>query len=94
MKKRLTTLVMLLVAMTTGAKADTYKLWVGETQVTDANKGDILGDGTMTYDPATNTMTLDGTSITSHGNEDYAICNYAESGPVPGNIEVNKSVSW
>lgn len=90
--KRLTTLVMLLVAMASGAKADTYKLWVGETQVTDANKGDILGDGTMTYDPATNTMTLDGTSITSHGNEDYAICNYAESGPVPGNIEVNKLI--
>ena len=90
--KRLTTLVMLLVAMAMGAKADTYKLWVGETQVTDANKGDILGDGTMTYDPATNTMTLDGTSITSHGNEDYAICNYAESGPVPGNIEVNKLI--
>ena len=92
MKKRLTTLVMLLVAIAAGVKADTYKLWVGETQVTDANKGDILGDGTMKYDPTTNTMTLDGASITSHGNEDYAICNYGEHGGVPGNIDVKKLI--
>ena len=36
-----------------------YKLWVGSTQVSTANKDDILGDGGKAkYDPATNTLTL------------------------------------
>ncbi len=86
--KRLTTLVMLLVAIAAGAMADTYQLWVGETQVTDDNKDDILGDGTMTYTPATNTMTLDGTSITCHATAEYAICNYGEFGELPAQLDL------
>ena len=42
-----------------------YDLWLGNTQVTSVNKGDILGDGKASYDPGTNTLNLDGvTSIT------------------------------
>ena len=35
-----------------------YDLWLGETQVTTLNKDDILGDGTASFDPATNTLTF------------------------------------
>ena len=49
----------------TEAKAETYPLWVGGTQVTYENKGNIPATGntinntgTASYDPATNTLTL------------------------------------
>ena len=35
-----------------------YALWLGETQVTSANAGDILGDGSAKYDAAAKTLTL------------------------------------
>ena len=35
-----------------------YDLWLGCTQVTNANAADILGDGTASYDPETKTLTL------------------------------------
>ena len=38
--------------------ADTYPVWVGDTQVSESNKGDVLGDGTVRYDPETATLTL------------------------------------
>jgi len=50
------------------ALAEDYPLWVGEVQVTDANKGDIVGAinalrpgaaaGEASFDPATGTLTL------------------------------------
>ena len=42
-----------------------YPLWVGGVQVTDANKGDILGDGTASFDPDSNTLTLTNANITA-----------------------------
>ena len=36
----------------------TYPVWVGETQVTEANKDDVLGDGNVEYDPKTSTLTF------------------------------------
>ena len=44
--------------------AETYSLWVGETQVTSVNCTDILGDGTASFDPRTNTLTLNDPQIT------------------------------
>ena len=35
-----------------------YNLWLGSTRVTDANKNDILGDGTASFDSNTNTLRL------------------------------------
>ena len=29
-----------------------YDLWIGDIQVTDANKGNVLGDGTVSFTPA------------------------------------------
>ncbi len=50
--------------------ATTYDIWVGGVQVTDINKGDVLGaaDGegaTVIYDNNTNTLTLNGATITN-----------------------------
>ena len=39
---------------------ETFPVWVGETQVTELNQADVLGDGTVSYDPATQTLTLNG----------------------------------
>ena len=36
----------------------TYPVWVGETQVTENNMKDVLGDGKVTYTPGNNTGTL------------------------------------
>ena len=45
------------------ATADSYPVWVGATQVTKDNKNDILGDGKVTFNPATKTLTLDNPQI-------------------------------
>ncbi len=39
-------------------KITTYPVWVGGVQVTSANKDDILGDGTFTYDHDSQTLTV------------------------------------
>ena len=46
-----------------------YKVWVGETRVTDDNKNDILGDGTASFDPASNTLTLNNAVINKFSTE-------------------------
>lgn len=44
-----------------------YPLWIGDTRVTSANAGDALGDGTVSFVPATEnqpaTLTLDNANI-------------------------------
>ena len=47
-----------------GYAAD-YDLWVGNTRVTTDNAGDILGNGTVSYNPDTKTLTLTGANITT-----------------------------
>ena len=46
-----------------------YNVWVGGTQVTSVNKDNVLGDGTVTYTPATTTeaqkLTLNNATINS-----------------------------
>lgn len=45
-----------------------YNIWVGGVQVTEQNASDVLGDAdegaTVSYDPETKTLTLDGANIT------------------------------
>ena len=46
-------------------QSTTYNVWVGGTQVTSANKDNVLGNGAVTYTPDTNTLTLNGVTITN-----------------------------
>ena len=51
-----------------------YPLWVGDTQVNDENADNVLGDGTVSYDIVTNTLTLRNATITQGTHEESAIC--------------------
>lgn len=53
-----------------------YNLYVGGTRVTTDNAGDVLGDGTVSYDERANTLTLSGASVSAQ-NMPYGI--YAEN---------------
>ena len=53
-----------------------YGLWLGSTQVTDANKDDILNNGGKAqFDPSTNTLTLNNPKITGEHNDSTIFCN-------------------
>lgn len=56
----------MLLALLPGAAlaADNYDLWVNGVQVTSDNAGDVLGNGTVSYNAQTNTLTLNGAAIT------------------------------
>lgn len=45
-----------------------YSLTIAGTTVTDVNKTDVLGDGKVSFDPATNTLTLSNATIQTTGN--------------------------
>ena len=51
-----------------------YPFWVGGTQVNDENADNVLGDGTVSYDIVTNTLTLRNATITQGTHEESAIC--------------------
>ena len=51
------------------ALTDTYDLWIAGTQVTKQNKDDILGDGKVTFDMNTSTLTLQNANISLSGND-------------------------
>ena len=54
----------------------TYELWLGSTQVTDANKSDILGDGGKAkFDPSTHILTLNNPTINGEHNYSKIFCN-------------------
>ena len=53
------------------AEVTTYPLWIKGIQVTDTNKGNVLGDGKVSYDPETNTLTLDGANITADNEKQH-----------------------
>lgn len=46
--------------------AENYDLSVAGKQVTDVNRTDILGDGKVSYDPITNTLTLNNATIVNY----------------------------
>lgn len=47
----------------------TYDVWVAGTQVSDDNADDVLGDGTVSYDPTSNTLTLNNARIDYQENQ-------------------------
>ena len=54
----------------TDALFEGLELWVGGTRVTAENAGNVLGDGKVSYNAATHTLTLNGATITA-GYADY-----------------------
>ena len=51
--------------------AENYPLTVNGIQVTDVNAGDVLGDGTVSYDATGKTLTLNGATITKGTGNTY-----------------------
>lgn len=49
--------------------AQTYDVWVAGTQVSDDNAGDVLGDGKVSYDPTSKTLTLNNATINYQENQ-------------------------
>ena len=48
-------------------ESESYDLWVAGKQVTETNQNDVLGDGTVSYDPDTRTLTLKDANLTLDG---------------------------
>lgn len=65
--------VLVLFALAPNAFADEYGVSVAGTPVTSENAADVLGDGTVSYDSATHTLTLNGTSLQDAGRSDQVI---------------------
>ena len=57
-------------------ESETYDLWVAGTQVTKTNQSDVLGNGTVAYDPAAHTLTLNNAHLTlgDHAEEGISSC--------------------
>ena len=79
MKKRifsiLLTLALLLstavfTAIPASAVVHNYGIYVGGIQVNEDNAADVLEDGTVSYDPTTNTLTLNNATITDYWTEE------------------------
>ena len=60
-------------------KLITYDLWVCGEQVTEANCSDIMGDGHVSYDEATNTLTLDNATINNDASDTDAASQYGKA---------------
>lgn len=71
MKRRVLSLILALALclglMCMPASAEDYSLWVGGERVTSENAADVFGDGTVSYDSVTKTLTLNGYVYTGQG---------------------------
>lgn len=54
-------------------ESETYDLWVAGKQVTKTNQSNVLGDGTVSYDPDTHTLTLNDADLTLSGDAEEGI---------------------
>ena len=60
-------------------ESETYDLWVAGTQVTETNQNDVLGNGTVAYDPAAHTLTLNQANLTLGDNAEDGIYSCIDS---------------
>lgn len=76
-----------------------YNLWVGGEQVIDSNSDDLFGDGKVSFDPVTNTLTLDNYSyegagyVFEHLGNDSAAAVYSELDTLNINVNNDNSLS-
>ncbi len=52
-------------------ESDTYDLWVAGKRVTKSNQSNVLGNGTVKFDPTTNTLTLNDANLTLDGDANF-----------------------
>lgn len=71
--KKFTITLLALLAIVIQSSAATYDLWVAGTQVTDNNKNNILGNGTVEYNSDTKTLTFIDATIDV---ADFCVKNY------------------
>ncbi|MBQ4105220.1 MAG: hypothetical protein IJC86_02395 [Clostridia bacterium] len=64
-------MLMSLVCVGSVSAAESYYVYVSETEVTSLNASDVLGDGTVSFDPATYTLTLNNANIVATDNEGW-----------------------
>ncbi len=69
--------LLMLFAGSQAAYAAEYDLYIGSTRVTDANAGDILGNGTARYDAGTKTLYLNGVHIGADNYYEYLDSRYS-----------------
>lgn len=55
-------------------ESENYDLWVAGTQVTKSNQSNVLDDGTVSYDPAAHTLTLNDADLTLDGDAGGYCC--------------------
>ena len=60
-------------------ESENYDLWVAGTQVTKTNQNDVLGNGKVSYDPNTNTLTLNNAHLTLSGDAEEGISSCIDS---------------
>ena len=54
-------------------ESENYDLWIAGKQVTKTNQNDVLGNGTVAYDPNTHTLTLKQADLTLSGDAEEGI---------------------
>ena len=60
-------------------ESENYDLWVAGTQVTKTNQNDVLGNGKVSYDPNTRTLTLNNAHLTLSGDAEEGISSCIDS---------------
>ena len=60
-------------------ESETYDLWVAGKQVTKTNQSDVLGNGTVSYDPGTHTLTLNQANLTLGDNAEEGVSSCIDS---------------
>ena len=55
-----------------------YGIWLGETEITTANEDDVLGNGSVSFDATTNTLTFNVQKPTINGLHNGAIIDAPE----------------
>ena len=73
-----------------GEIGDKYSIWIGEIEITSENKDDVLGDGKVRYEPETNTLTLNGVTLTELGAANAAI--YSQGKGLTLELEADSSI--
>ena len=48
----------------------TYNVWIGDVRITETNKNDVLGDGKVSFDPESHTLTLNDAVLDKISTED------------------------